>query len=297
MRSAKTRPSYEKLVLAPGELLYTLHRTKDAGAPAQPRNSHFHDMLEFICFDRAGGEVDIEGRIYPLAPRTVVYVPALCRHDFYIRDRDELDLHLLQVETALLAALRWESRPVIPEAPFVGQLAEDDYGRLRSLMAWLDQIRLRGGKRPLRDDILRLILRAIEELAGARRGGEVGPTGKGPETFRPLLGILEKDAQAQPRLDQAARLCGLSRFYFCRVFRRFFHMGYKEYLLRRRLSKAMALLAESQRSVTEIALDCGFADTAHFCRTFRRELGLRPLDLRKAAFQLDRRSVRPAPEA
>jgi len=48
------------------------------------------------------------------------------------------------------------------------------------------------------------------------------------------------------------------------------------------LRYAAKLLVEDQRSVTDIALDVGFADLSNFVRTFRRIAGLSPQRFRDA---------------
>ena len=48
------------------------------------------------------------------------------------------------------------------------------------------------------------------------------------------------------------------------------------YLTRYRLKQARALLEAGQRSITEVALAVGFADSAYFSRVFQREVGVSP---------------------
>ncbi|AVP99662.1 hypothetical protein C7S18_21885 [Ahniella affigens] len=57
-----------------------------------------------------------------------------------------------------------------------------------------------------------------------------------------------------------------------------------QYLFRHRLQRACGWLRLSARSVTDIALDLGFADAAHFSHRFRRAYGVNP-----RAFRQDRR--------
>ena len=47
-------------------------------------------------------------------------------------------------------------------------------------------------------------------------------------------------------------------------------------------SRARALLEESSRSITEVALDVGFTDLANFSHAFRREVGMTPNAYRRA---------------
>ena len=53
------------------------------------------------------------------------------------------------------------------------------------------------------------------------------------------------------------------------------------FLLRHRIERARCWLRVSDRSVTEIALDLGFADAAHFSHSFRRVLGFSPRQYRQ----------------
>jgi AraC family transcriptional regulator len=55
-----------------------------------------------------------------------------------------------------------------------------------------------------------------------------------------------------------------------------------QYLIRTRLRRALRLLGESERSVTDVALDVGFGDVSNFVRTFHRTIGLSPGTFRKA---------------
>jgi AraC-like DNA-binding protein len=73
----------------------------------------------------------------------------------------------------------------------------------------------------------------------------------------------------------------LSRAHFIRSFRETFGETPHRYLQRRRIERAMALLRETERPVTEIALDVGFASLGTFTRTFGGVVGLSPTAYRE----------------
>ncbi len=50
-----------------------------------------------------------------------------------------------------------------------------------------------------------------------------------------------------------------------------------------RLEQACSRLASEQRSITEIALECGFASAQYFSRVFRRQYGIAPDQWRRRA--------------
>ena len=53
-----------------------------------------------------------------------------------------------------------------------------------------------------------------------------------------------------------------------------------QYLLRLRINEAKSLLQNTEDSITEIALNCGFSSSQHFSATFKRTTGYRPKDYR-----------------
>ena len=94
---------------------------------------------------------------------------------------------------------------------------------------------------------------------------------------------MDANAHEQIGLENAAEEAGLSTFHFLRLFRDVLGVTPHQYLVRARLRRAARLLAEEERSITDIALDVGFADLSNFVRTFGRAAGVSPRDFRRAA--------------
>ncbi|HWA36900.1 MAG TPA: AraC family transcriptional regulator [Burkholderiales bacterium] len=94
---------------------------------------------------------------------------------------------------------------------------------------------------------------------------------------------LEENFAEDLGLDDMAREAGLSPFHFLRVFARVLGVTPHQYLVRSRVREAARRLADPARSVTDIALDVGFADLSNFVRTFRRAAGVSPGAFRRAA--------------
>jgi AraC-like DNA-binding protein len=82
-------------------------------------------------------------------------------------------------------------------------------------------------------------------------------------------------------IAELATRVGLSHSHFFRVFRKSFGISPHRYLMRRRLSLAQTLLTKTDISLTDIALQAGFADQSHFSRSFQQFMGLSPGAFRK----------------
>jgi transcriptional regulator GlxA family with amidase domain len=87
---------------------------------------------------------------------------------------------------------------------------------------------------------------------------------------------------AEP-LDVAtlARIALVSEAHFIRSFRAAFGETPKRYLQRRRVERAMFLLRSTDRSVTDICMDVGFASLGTFSRVFRDVVGEPPSTYRR----------------
>jgi len=102
---------------------------------------------------------------------------------------------------------------------------------------------------------------------------------------RAVEAALWMDANSSKPIDLegAAAFAGLSPYHFLRLFRRVLGVTPHQYLIRTRLCRAVHLLVETPRSITEIAFDVGFGDLSNFVRSFHRAAGLSPRAFRRAA--------------
>ncbi len=82
------------------------------------------------------------------------------------------------------------------------------------------------------------------------------------------------------RLADLAYLVGLSPFHFARSFRRATGTSPHQFVIGRRLDKARHLLLIGRMTLTQVALECGFADQSHLTRHFKRAFGVTPNQFR-----------------
>jgi AraC-like DNA-binding protein len=91
-------------------------------------------------------------------------------------------------------------------------------------------------------------------------------------------------AFAQPLdIPALARIAHVSEAHFTRTFRATFGETPHRYLQRRRVERAMFLLRETDRKVTDICYDVGFGSPGTFSRTFREIVGRSPRTYRREA--------------
>ncbi|MCW1886494.1 helix-turn-helix domain-containing protein [Luteolibacter flavescens] len=95
------------------------------------------------------------------------------------------------------------------------------------------------------------------------------------------LDYLEQNfAEPLDHLELARRV-GMSHRNFHRIFHRITGLTPSAQLQRVRVKKAAHLLQTTDKSVTEIALQCGFADGSYFTRCFGKQIGMTPRHFRE----------------
>ena len=84
-------------------------------------------------------------------------------------------------------------------------------------------------------------------------------------------------------LTSVADHMGSSIYAISRTFKELTGVGFREYITGKRLQYACHLLGTSDKTIWEIATECGFENATYFTTVFRREYGTPPSRYRTAA--------------
>ena len=101
-----------------------------------------------------------------------------------------------------------------------------------------------------------------------------------PEVRNPKLllamQIMENNLEDPLRPEEIAHVVGLSTRQLERLFSKYLHFAPKRYYLRLRLEKARNLLRQTDLSVTDVCVACGFKALSHFSKSYRVAYGISP---------------------
>lgn len=100
------------------------------------------------------------------------------------------------------------------------------------------------------------------------------------QTIARIATHLQKNFMHKINLDELLKHHGISRRNFYREWSRVFPLPVHQFLLEQRLGLARQLLRATIQTSADIADECGFANGMDFCRTFRKQFGLTPLEYR-----------------
>ena len=152
--------------------------------------------------------------------------------------------------------------------------------------AWrrLAEQRLASGAAPLGLEQIALSLAACA-LSEAGAGSPRPPARDARSGRRRVLeaiAAIDRRAEEDFGLGELARAAGLSPFSFIRLFKSETGVTPYRFLLQARIRRAIALLRDTSRPITDIAFDVGFGDLSNFINAFRREIGCSPRQFRKS---------------
>jgi len=124
------------------------------------------------------------------------------------------------------------------------------------------------------------LLMHVKELAETT---EVVPSQNVQSEIVSAIHYINKHYNEQISLDMVADMVHLSKYHFCRLFHSATGATFLDYIYNVRLSKVHKMLLETDLSINDIAIRCGFTSTAHLTRIFRRIYNISPRDFRKNA--------------
>ncbi|MCI0625279.1 MAG: AraC family transcriptional regulator [Acidobacteria bacterium] len=126
--------------------------------------------------------------------------------------------------------------------------------------------------------ILILIVNHYSDYSGAKQAFDRRM--RAIERLQPLFEYLESHFDQPVTIQEAAETCAMSTSYFMRFLKATTGQSFLSYLNHFRIEKAQALLASTDKSISEVSQEIGFCDQSYFGVVFRKLVGMTPLAYR-----------------
>lgn len=121
---------------------------------------------------------------------------------------------------------------------------------------------------------------AVREGTAAQRVSLQSRHGMRNEHLARAIAVLEQHLEYPLAPSELADLLGISTRQLERLFGKYLNTSPKRYMTEMRLHRARNLIVQTEQSITEIAMACGFNSTSHFSKVFRNHYGFSPLSQR-----------------
>lgn len=234
---------------------------------------HKNPGLEIVLITKGEFRWEVEGRAEPIQPGTIFFTLPDQRHGAGERPHPGTELFYVVVKPDRLGLPRWvlqtlkrAERHAFPATPLLKTL-------LPAIVRELGTTTL--GRETVATGLLRA---AVVELARtvAANPGPRAVKSDAPAAVRQFREELERRLDEVWTLEAMAQACGLKRTQFTARFTELTGDTPMTYLNRLRVRQAEQLLAKTDRTITDVALACGFQSSQYFATVFRQFTGERP---------------------
>ena len=265
--------------------------------------AHKHDFIEAVYVHKGRGQhhmYALDGNSYesyPIIAGDIFLIAADRQHAYY--DNHDLVVYniIFQAEIFGDAAAALSSMPGLIDFLIMEPLfrEEDQFKRklhlapqqARSVQEQLQQIiceltqKELGYQLSAKSLFIQLLVQLGRYFSAQKGSAELSDDGR-QRAIEQAIRYMESNYNESLSLDEIATQVFLSPNYFSELFKRRVGVAPWEYVTQLRLDEACALLKQTDRSITDIALSTGFSDSSYFSKIFKERFAQTPSQYRKA---------------
>ncbi len=256
---------------------------------------HYHPECEITLVIKGGTERLVGNNISPIEDGDLVMLGSNVPHDYRNQPGDgedarDVEAIVVQFMPQLPGHEDWMNRSTMIPVKRLFQRAEQGLvitgiTRLTATRMMREMLEVHGMKRVI------LLLQLIDLLANSEEVHEISsavmPQPRPGASDRVSMSC-EYIATHLPEpiyVADLAAIVGLGKSAFSRLFKKGTGRTVPQYVNELRIARACLLLAETDLTVSQIAMDCGFVSPAHFQRQFKEHQHCVPLAYRSRVVQ------------
>lgn len=230
---------------------------------------HTHASYEVVYYISGSGTTQIGKSVYEYAPGTFTIIPPHTKHNEYRHTESEVLFACFSYDNAMFNLIN-------------GLYIDHDRKLEQLLRAMQEEL---GSKRNYYHLTLHgLLCQAIAEIG--RLIDTTDNTGATNDKVNYAKNFLEQYASESIDLQAIASSLGYSYDHFRHFFKKETGYSPNQFVIRKRVENAKTLLLHSEKSMIEIAHECGFSNAPQFSMLFSKHTGLSP-----RAFRMDSQFV------
>ncbi len=242
---------------------------------------HNHDFYELYFLFEGEREFFVENKMFNVSANTLVVVPPYSIHKTEGGPYKRINLN---ISPTLLNSSQNEF--LIQLSKNIAVKIQKEYvDTIKKLLSEGAKLQSSGIK--YKNEYLVSIIQTIIYLLSVQDYRSISATSTShklknisPEVLK-ILSFINSHYNQQVTLKDLCNEFFLSKVSLCKKFKSVMNCSIMEYVNQMRLSKAKSLLRETNKTVEEIAFDCGFSSANYFGLIFKKEVGMSPLNYKK----------------
>lgn len=244
---------------------------------------HTHDFAEFFLLVKGSMLHKVNGHGVPLRSGDVVLMRPEDAHEIATLGKEGFSYVNVAFPADILSRLKRRYFP--DDAAFWGgasSLPAKVHPSREAFERILSATTLLASMPKTRFHIERLLMNLLFEVWEQPAGAAGGRCRSLPDWMKSLCEEMERPESLKRGLPKLFKLAGRCKEHVCRSFKRHLGATPTDYVNNLRLQRAELLLLTSDMKVPDVASECGFDNSGHFHKVFKRHFGMTPRRLRVA---------------
>ena len=241
---------------------------------------HDHPYFEIYYLEKGEREYFIGDRFYKVKEAETVLIPPGLLHRTVggVAHRT-----LLHIDKAYLA--RYFSPAIVESLSCLGGVsvlhpAAEDAARVsgifQSLLACYDRQIAQGGQEALLASYTFEILFLLSDKERIEQTEE-----HAPQRMEEIVRYIHENYASIRSIGQLADTFFISKYHLCHMFTKHLGLSFVSYMNMIRVRAACRALEAGERNITALALSIGFNSSAYFCKVFKEQMRVTPLEYQK----------------
>jgi len=238
--------------------------------------SHYHSYFEFQYMQKGERNIILKNDIYKLREGDFVLYAPYTMHNAYETKKAYSSRIILYFRPQVIVSEK--ARKLLESSSGVYQPAAECGSIISRILGEI--ISEKANKGTLHSDyvaallncMLLMILRQVPVCSRPERQLQISM----------VMKYLEQHYQDDDSLADLADRFSVSTYYLCRKFKCYTNTTIKQYINTLRIMNAKIKLLNTDKKITEIAIESGYSDNTQFYRVFKAHTGVSPSEYRKS---------------
>jgi YesN/AraC family two-component response regulator len=248
---------------------------------------HWHSYFEITWIKEGSGCYYVNGKVYFVNPGDLIIFNNVEPHGCQVL-QDELKVVAMVFSSSFISEYSDFSQMEYLQ-PFIergsnfrnkvdreSEIAAEIIWILREILQEWEKKEL-GYRLMIRADVLRILTLLIRCYQDDTKGQELlHEKKKAMKRLQEAFDYIDSHYAEKITLEETAKMVYMSPNYFSSYFHKATETSFSDYVTMQRIRKANELLSTTEKSINEIAMECGFPNISNFYRLYKKHTGTSP---------------------
>jgi len=242
---------------------------------------HSHNELSIGFIHQGSTSLNVENFNFKLSSGDIIIIPPQQIHLCIPVDNKAFNFHMIYINSS------WFERTfVIDPVLLKARRYKIDQNKKEKLLKYLinwnvikDPFVVEGLAIEILSDLL---VKDINEIITKTKDNYKISEKDKESKIKDIYNLFKTNPVNNYHLDDLSELAGISKFSLIRSFRKIYDLTPHQFLVNARINLARSMLRKD-RSVAEVAVECGFSDQSHFVKSFKLYYGMTPIEYKNSS--------------